>query len=84
MTDNYSDARVSDVLAAIEAKGQWLQRDAANLANFVRLLAYRRDFYTKAEDALDLAERELLNALASVRAIRKEFQAKPTEQTHAA
>ena len=74
----------SDILASIEAKGSWLKQDAQSLADFVHRLTFRRDFPTLAEEAMDLAEQELIAALQSVRKSRAVFNAKPVENSRAA
>lgn len=66
----------TDLLDGIEAKGKWLLRDAASLATFTEMLAFRRPFITKAEDAMALAEDQLVDALRIVRHCRKLYAAK--------
>lgn len=61
----------TDLLDGIEAKGKWLLRDAASLVTFMEMLAFRRPFITKAEDAMALAEDQLIDALRIVRHCRK-------------
>lgn len=73
MTDH-----TSSILAAIEAKAQWLQRDASLLAGFTSQLAVRRDFETRAEAEIDKAEQVLIDALKQVRGARKLYNSKPT------
>jgi hypothetical protein len=74
----------SDVLASIESKATWLKQDAKFMADFVAMLSVRRDFETRAEAAMDEAERELIEALKSVRQSRKAFNAVPVEPSRAA
>lgn len=76
--------QTSDILASIVARTNFLKLDAQSLANDVGRMALRRDFPTLAEDGMDLAERELIAALQSVRKSRAAFNAKPVEQSHAA
>ena len=72
----------SDLLGAIESKATWLKDDARRLADFISILAIRRDFPTLAEAAMDTAEAELLEALQSVRNSRTAYLSKPKEQNH--
>lgn len=74
----------SEILAAIESKGSWLKQDARFLADYVQMLDVRRDFETLAEEAMDMAERELIAALQVVRKSRAAFNAKPVESVRAA
>jgi hypothetical protein len=70
---------ISELLAAIESKGSWLKQDAMTLAIYVQMLSVRRDFPTLAEAAMDEAEKELIDALKSVRQSRATFNSKPVE-----
>lgn len=72
-------SETSSILAAIESKAQWLQRDAALLAEFTGHLAFRRSFETRAEEELDKAEQALVAALQTVRDMRKLYNSKPVE-----
>jgi hypothetical protein len=76
--------QTSDILASIVSRTSFLKLDAQCLADDVGRLALRRDFPTLAEDGMDLAERELIAALQSVRLSRAEFNAKPVESDGAA
>jgi hypothetical protein len=75
---------ISNILGGIESKAAWIARDGQGLADYVAMLAVRRNFETLAEAAMDDAEKALLEALKTVRAARKAYQAKPLEQSHAA
>lgn len=70
----------SDLLASIESKASWVESDAKLLVEFVCMLAIRRDFPTKAEAAMDIAESALLQAIQDVRTARKYYLAKPLER----
>ena len=70
----------SDLLASIESKASWVESDAKQLIDFVCMLAIRRDYPTRAEAAMDIAEAALLQALQDVRTARKYYLAKPTER----
>lgn len=76
--------QTSGILAAIESKATWLQRDADLLSGFAHQLTTRRNFETRAEAAIDEAERHLIEALKKVRAARKVYNAKPVERSRAA
>jgi hypothetical protein len=65
-------------LAAIESKCEWLQSDAKQMIHFMEKLQRRRNFLTKVEDGLDRAERDLKDALETVRAARKLYLEKST------
>lgn len=64
----------SSILAAIESKATWLQRDAELLAGFTSQLTTRRNFETRAE-----AEQVLIDALKQVRQARKLYNSKPVD-----
>lgn len=70
----------SELLQRIESKCGWLRQDARMLAESASMISLRRDFPTLAEEGMDLAERELIEALALVRKARKTYQAKPAER----
>lgn len=70
-------ATVSDILAGIESKAGWLYRDGKDLADYVARLPMQLNFETKAEAAMDQAERGLLEALRVVRLSRAAYFAKP-------
>jgi len=72
----------SDLLSSIESKASWVESDAKLLVEFVCMLAIRRDFPTKAESAMDLAETALLQALKDVRTARSYYNSKPKEKSH--
>lgn len=72
----------SDLLGTIEARAVWLKNDAKQIADYIGMLAIRRDFPTLAEAAMDAAESELVEALKSVRNSRTAYLAKPKEQTN--
>jgi hypothetical protein len=74
----------SDVLAAIESKCFWIKADANELVMCVARLPFRHEFETKAEAAMDDAERELIEALKAVRKSRAAYHAKQVERQHAA
>lgn len=76
-------ATVSDILAGIESKAKWMEHDGRFLAGYVRMLPLRRDFETKAEAAIDDAERALIEALKIVRNARAAYNSKPVERSHA-
>ena len=67
----------SDLLASIESKASWVETDAKQLIDFVCMLAIRRDYPTRAEAAMDIAESALLQAIQDVRTARKYYLAKP-------
>lgn len=77
-------SNTSDILAGIESKANWLRQDSQFLADYVGRLTHRRNFETKAEAAMDAAERDLIAALQSVRKSRAAFNAKPVENACAA
>jgi len=70
----------SEIMSYVESRCSWLTQDARLIANGVMELKQRRDFPTLVEEGLDLAERELIEALAIVRKARKTYQAKPAER----
>lgn len=70
----------SEIMSYIESRCSWLTQDARLIANGVMELKQRRDFPTLVEEGFDLAERELIEALALVRKARKTYQAKPAER----
>jgi hypothetical protein len=70
------------ILADIEAKAAWLQRDAALLTEFTCRLARRPTYETLAEAEIDKAEKVLVDALKQVRSARKTYNSKPVQ--HAA
>ena len=72
----------SDLLLAIKSKAEWLQADAKGLADFIGMLAIRRDFPTLAEAEMDAAESALIEALKSVRNSRTNYLNKPKEPKH--
>ena len=72
----------SDLLSAIESKAAWLKDDAKGLADFIGMLAIRRDFPTLAEAAMDATETELIEALKSVRLSRTAYLNKPKDLKH--
>lgn len=74
--------QTSSILAAIESKALWLQRDASLLAGFTSQLATRRNFETRAEAEIDKAEQVLVDALKQVREARKAYNSKPMEIEH--
>ena len=69
----------SELIQRIESKASWLRQDAKMLAESISALKIKRDFPTLAEDAMDLAERELVEALRLVRRSRASYNAKPAE-----
>lgn len=69
----------SELLLRIESKCGWLRQDAKMLADSASMISQRRDFPTLAEEGLDLAERELIDALATVRRARAAYLSKPLE-----
>ncbi len=75
---------VSDILAGIESKATWIATDGKMLADYVARLPVQRNFETRAEAAIDDAERALIEALKVVRASRAAYNAKPLEQSVAA
>lgn len=74
-----TDASISTILLSIEMKANHLSGHAYQLSRYVHSLTYQRNFETRAEAAIDLAEKELSDALAKVRLIKAEFLAKPVE-----
>lgn len=77
-------ASTSDILAGIESKAKWLEQDGKFLADYVARLPMQRTFETRAEAAMDEAERALLESLRVVRASRAAYNAKPLEADRAA
>jgi len=73
-------ATTSDILAGIESKAKWLEQDGKFLADYVARLPMQRSFETRAEAAMDDAERALIEALRVVRASRMAYGAKPVER----
>lgn len=74
-----SDASISTILSSIKSKAEWVRNDSYQLRQYVDALKYQRNFETEAEDAIGLAEKELVDALARVRLAKAEFIAKPVE-----
>ncbi len=70
----------SDLLASIESKASWVETDARQLIDFVCMLAIRRDYPTRAEAAMDIAEAALIQALKDVQTARKYYYARPIER----
>lgn len=64
---------IRNTLDQIKSKANWLRSDAAEVINYVRMLPARRSFETMAQDALATAEHELIAALETVRAARKQY-----------
>jgi len=77
-------ASTSDILAGIESKAKWIEQDGKFLADYVARLPMQRSFETRAEAAIDQAERSLVEALRIVRHSRSVYSAKPVEQMQAA
>jgi len=70
----------SEIMSYVESRCAWLRQDGKLIADGVSELSLKRDFPTLVEEGFDLAERELIEALATVRKARKAYQAKPAER----
>ena len=70
----------SEIMSYVESRCAWLRQDSKLISDGVSELKLRRDFPTLVEEGFDLAERELIEALALVRKARKTYQAKPAER----
>ena len=71
--------RTGEILAAIESKAEWIAEDGRQLAEFIARLPVQRNFLTKAEAAMDDAEKALIEALKIVRTSRMAYLNKPKE-----
>jgi hypothetical protein len=71
---------ISDILAGIESKAQWIYDDGKSLADYVTRLPVQLNFETKAEAAMDRAEAALIEALRVVRQSRTRYYAKPEQK----
>ena len=56
--------------------------DARELLHYVGLTETRPDFETLAEEAMETAERSLIEALERIRRARSEYTEKPIEPAH--
>ncbi len=74
-----TDASISTILQSIEYKANHIGGCAYQLSRYIHALTYQRNFETRAEEAIDKAEQELVQALKSIRLSRAIFLAKPKE-----
>lgn len=74
----------SMALAGIETKATYTRHDAHDLAQYVRMLTDLPDYETRAEEAVQLAENTLAEALLAVKLVRSELEKKRHHQLQAA
>lgn len=63
-----SDTRLRDIaLSGVERHSEWLRTSSQQIAQYAKMLVDRPKYETKAEGALDDAEKALVSALDQVR-----------------
>ena len=67
-------------LGGIENHSKWLQDSSASLVRYLKMLVERPSFESRAEDEMARAETALTEALATVKEMRQNYQAKPVEK----
>lgn len=67
-------------LECIERYAHHVTRGAQEISHYVRTLTFQRSFETKAEAAIEDAEKALIQSLNMVRAAKASYQALPKEK----
>ena len=66
----------STALAGIETKSTYIRHDTHSLAQYVAMLVDLPDYETRAEEAVQLAENTLIEAMTAVKLARIELEKK--------
>lgn len=67
-------------LAGIEDHASWIKYSAASIARYVKMLTYQPPFETRAEAAIEEAEKELAAALLVVAEMKDLYRLLPREE----
>lgn len=76
MSDNFR----SIALSGITRHAEWLKTSSDQIERYVRMLGDRPDYETKAEAAMEDAEKALLEALEKLRKERRRFRRLKVEE----